>query len=1008
MDPLLFICIIAGKPSSASGGVVQVIHLDVSAPSAALQGTQTTVTVTARDSVNNLVPNYNGVVHFTSSDGAAALPPDTGLENGTASFPVTLNTVGAQTITATDKINATITGTTGSIAVTAAGATHFSVVAPATATVGGAVSVVVTALTAAGATATGYTGIVHFTSNDGTAVLPADSTLSSGLGTFLVTFNMAGSRTVTATDTVSGSITGTSGTVTVSMSTGGGFGGGGVAGTPTLNGTVGSDFGPQGSTAVFSTTVPNTIVIGCCQNTSNVYFSGFSSPNLPQSAWKRIGRNTASGTHSVEIWYAICPNILTNEPVTSIGGTDFYNTFVFAVANVNLSFPFDPSFYPFFPAMMGLNLANFGLPATIRANTMAIVFQTFSVNTPTPTVGTGWTKVGLNRPNCAVAVQSFSAQTPAFAGAFAAGGGDGNQGASVAIVLTANSNDPIDVPIDGGPTYFADNGLTYAHNAGWDSPNFFIKGSFLAYMPPPPDTRMDGFVNTLHWNCLYGRTGNDTDLSGGGTSLAAVRAHGGIWVIDSIQCYWYGYETNGTHNRATGPVTFNITDERLTAGPTVGTQISAVSFDYPTQSVQLIGTVQSYTKGSPSTVTINVTTANGNAPSFTGTWALGFGSNYGPNLGWIVDGGNAMSTEIGTETVGLVYMDEFQGHDEFGNAQNWGSAVTRRVNNLPNSFSDGRMLVLQFTIGLPAGHNFGPSAPGPPDAFYTLNQLESTPNATTRKTVNFHTIDNYFFAIGKLGFSNGASLWNEDWLAGGNALTQDQYQRGSNYGDLVDMIRYAKCAYPSPTGVAIETGDAKIGASLVSQLIVPPEINWLCWSQIIHGALALLFFDHNTGPSPYGGDDCLLTNANYAIPLPGQTVSIRDQVATICSMVDTYARIIKSPTAAQYCRASPPGYVAPTPFISLPPTGIDVCVKHYTGGAPFTNGYYMFATTRAGESQTNIMATFTLNQAINASSVTVLYDSEGTDTNLVIPIASRQFSHNYPHAWTVRIYRFNP
>jgi hypothetical protein len=33
--------------------------------------------------------------------------------------------------------------------------------------------------------------------------------------------------------------------------------------------------------------------------------------------------------------------------------------------------------------------------------------------------------------------------------------------------------------IDGGPTYYADNGFTYAVNAGWDSPSYFPIGTFL-------------------------------------------------------------------------------------------------------------------------------------------------------------------------------------------------------------------------------------------------------------------------------------------------------------------------------------------------------------------------------------------------------------------------------------------------------------------------------------------------------------------------------------------------
>lgn len=95
-------------------------------------------------------------------------------------------------------------------------ATHFTVSAPADATAGTAITYTVTALDSSNNLATAYTGTVNFTSTDGTATLPADTTLTSGTGTFSATLKTAGSRTITATDTVTSTITGTSGAVTVS------------------------------------------------------------------------------------------------------------------------------------------------------------------------------------------------------------------------------------------------------------------------------------------------------------------------------------------------------------------------------------------------------------------------------------------------------------------------------------------------------------------------------------------------------------------------------------------------------------------------------------------------------------------------------------------------------------------------------------------------------------------------------------------------------------------------
>ncbi len=96
--------------------------------------------------------------------------------------------------------------------------THFSVSAPASPGYGSAANITVTAQDASNATVTTYSGTVHLTSTDGAVVLPADSTLTSGVGTFSVTFETLGAQTVTATDTVTSSITG-SASVTVAKGT---------------------------------------------------------------------------------------------------------------------------------------------------------------------------------------------------------------------------------------------------------------------------------------------------------------------------------------------------------------------------------------------------------------------------------------------------------------------------------------------------------------------------------------------------------------------------------------------------------------------------------------------------------------------------------------------------------------------------------------------------------------------------------------------------------------------
>ncbi|NEV00908.1 hypothetical protein [Bradyrhizobium uaiense] len=190
-------------------------HFAVSIPGNGAAGTPGTVTVTALDALNHVVTNYTGTVHFTSTDGHAVLPADVTLTNGTGSFSETLDTAGSQTITATDTANSTVKGTSNAEIVTPGVATHFSVSLAANGTAGTPGSVVVTALDAFNNVTTGYTGTVHFTSSDGSAVLPADATLTNGVGSFSETFDTAGHQTITATDTANVGITGTSNAETV-------------------------------------------------------------------------------------------------------------------------------------------------------------------------------------------------------------------------------------------------------------------------------------------------------------------------------------------------------------------------------------------------------------------------------------------------------------------------------------------------------------------------------------------------------------------------------------------------------------------------------------------------------------------------------------------------------------------------------------------------------------------------------------------------------------------------
>ncbi len=224
--------LLGGEASAVTGGVTVVIpvtppvdHLLLTAPAEVTAGVPFSLTVTAADRSNATAPGFRDTVHFTSSDRRAVLPVDytfttgAGLDNGSHTFSVSLERVGAQSVLVTDTANSSIRGVT-TIRVSPAPADHFRLAAPAARTAGVPFTLGVTAEDPFGNVAA-YTRTVHFASSDPQASLPADFTFTAadaGSHLFSVTLKTAGLQSVTATDTVSRGISG-SAAVSVSPAT---------------------------------------------------------------------------------------------------------------------------------------------------------------------------------------------------------------------------------------------------------------------------------------------------------------------------------------------------------------------------------------------------------------------------------------------------------------------------------------------------------------------------------------------------------------------------------------------------------------------------------------------------------------------------------------------------------------------------------------------------------------------------------------------------------------------
>ncbi len=193
----------------------------INAPSSVTAGQVFYITVTAKDAYGDVATGYTGTVSFSSTDSNWVSPGDTqftAADNGVKILAVTMKTTGIQRIHCQDITDASINGTSNDINVIAGALAKFLVTAPSSADSGVAFNFVVTAQDAYGNVITNYTGTVHFSSTDGSGILPADYSFQlsdSGSRIFSSTLITNGIQTITATDIISGSISGTSNNINV-------------------------------------------------------------------------------------------------------------------------------------------------------------------------------------------------------------------------------------------------------------------------------------------------------------------------------------------------------------------------------------------------------------------------------------------------------------------------------------------------------------------------------------------------------------------------------------------------------------------------------------------------------------------------------------------------------------------------------------------------------------------------------------------------------------------------
>jgi hypothetical protein len=188
-------------------------------PPSTAAGTLLVAVVTVADTHANVVTDFVGTVHFSSSDASAQLPGDTTYvlaDGGRRSFPVVLAKAATSTVTVS---SAGLPPVTATVAVAHAAAALVTLEnLPAQVAVDVPQTLAVTVRDAFGNVATDYTGTLHFTNTDPQAAALADVTFTTvDLGTRSVTvqFATAGVQTFSAADTAKPSISGSTSTLVI-------------------------------------------------------------------------------------------------------------------------------------------------------------------------------------------------------------------------------------------------------------------------------------------------------------------------------------------------------------------------------------------------------------------------------------------------------------------------------------------------------------------------------------------------------------------------------------------------------------------------------------------------------------------------------------------------------------------------------------------------------------------------------------------------------------------------
>jgi hypothetical protein len=499
--------------------------------------------------------------------------------------------------------------------------------------------------------------------------------------------------------------------------------------------------------------------------------------------------------------------------------------------------------------------------------------------------------------------------------------------------------------IDGGPNYYANSGLTYAHNAGWDNPDFFPIGAWAAPIQTTADAARWA---QLGWNTAWvPASANQSVIQAAGISLVISAQGSGGWPSYTALGFTPGAETVGIE-----------------------------TYDEPNNSSQFYNGM--------STVPNSVQDGRFWWVNNTINW-LDYGSpaTQGKQAAWLA--APQPTPDGSTRTINISSLDyyPFTRNDAYGPPSvrtTWGLSAPATSDQYRRGFFYGD-IIDQERLDQPV------SAP-------LMAIVENGGPFTTDTTAASYIQPaemNWAVWESIIHGARGVMYFNNTF--GGPAPSDDDmntayFQSAENEATFTATGSGSSLTVSSVTG-QIFLGDVVSGAGVPAGTTILSQISGT-----------------EGGAGVYVASKA--TTASGASVTATQPTSIYAQTEATDDLVEQLAPVLNSPFAEGYATVTPAsGEKLPLPLAAGTGAsafgGIDLSVHWYQGGdvtnrgLQLSNGAYIFASTRDSEYATNISATFTIADK-NATSVTVVNEDR------TIPVSNGVFTDTFATGATVHIY----